>query len=637
MACERVSIPDGAGGVTTGIICTRGRRSKRRRCATPECLREPRFECDGKLPNGKPCNALICVQHRTNIGPELDHCPACHSRAVLEQQSSPLFPGGKMRLTTEQRDAAHCPEPRLAVVGGPGTGKGEVLVARVCRMLAVGVEPRSILLCAWTMAAAEELRGRLWEEDPSTSARQVQVTTLLGWAYEQAKAHPGVFGLRPGFDVFDLTDGETLKDGLHLMLAGYPAKKGQRHEDVLGMYRQRLHQDNAVDADDLIRLAAEILRGQEAEALKPSCRHVLVDEAQDLEEHHHQLLESMAPASLTLAGDPRQAIYGFRGAQPEVFGRWSRQVTCKWLSVNLRAGRQLVKLGNEVFKGSPFPDQQGARSEEGTVQVRTSSELKAVLWSVRPILESGVPPRQVAVLARTWRELARAADVLKADGIATAYYGADRSPWESATGRTLARWLRLVANPASRTLAMFLLRRLYPDKDISGIPDEAAARQISVSQLAQELGLLPAPLHEEHPTRAHAEQLLACPSLAADAQRASTHWLLEQLDKPARQRLHDFRRWWALTRTPSDLEEFSKPDAVQLMTIHSVKGKQWRAVVLLGIDQESFPGHPKRPTDSRNLLYTAITRARDWLAMVCPEPPARPTYYLPSVGSGDGP
>lgn len=78
MTCEHFSIPDGRGGVITGIMCTRGKGPKAP-CAF--CRRTHTKLCDGKKPGArgrlKACNAKICDHHAVSVGDDVDHCPDC--------------------------------------------------------------------------------------------------------------------------------------------------------------------------------------------------------------------------------------------------------------------------------------------------------------------------------------------------------------------------------------------------------------------------------------------------------------------------------------------------------------------------------------------------------------------------------
>jgi ATP-dependent helicase/nuclease subunit A len=64
--------------------------------------------------------------------------------------------------TKEQRDAAH-PERSVWVAASAGSGKTQVLVDRVIRLLLDGAEPQAILCLTFTKAAAAEMSNRLFQ------------------------------------------------------------------------------------------------------------------------------------------------------------------------------------------------------------------------------------------------------------------------------------------------------------------------------------------------------------------------------------------------------------------------------------------------------------------------------------------
>lgn len=81
MPCEFVELGEGADKVTA-IICTRGQRRKRCACGKPATR-----ECDYPKPTkrnaNKTCDAALCVDCTTTVGPDRDLC-AEHERVVRE-------------------------------------------------------------------------------------------------------------------------------------------------------------------------------------------------------------------------------------------------------------------------------------------------------------------------------------------------------------------------------------------------------------------------------------------------------------------------------------------------------------------------------------------------------------------------
>lgn len=94
---------------------------------------------------------------------------------------------------------------------------------------------------------------------------------------------------------------------------------------------------------------------------------VIVDEAQDLNRAQHELLfKAVAPGGRFIGvGDPRQAIYSWRGAEVDSFDRLSKHfdATELLLPVTYRCGKRIVEQARELVPDFEF----GPSNEEGEV------------------------------------------------------------------------------------------------------------------------------------------------------------------------------------------------------------------------------------------------------------------------------
>lgn len=119
--------------------------------------------------------------------------------------------------------------------------------------------------------------------------------------------------------------------------------------------------ESALDFDDLEQLTARLLREYPAVRERyrsGEFRHVLVDEFQDTNAAQWEIIQAIAdvhqPGSLFVVGDPKQSIYGFRGADVSVFGQVRDQITTAYgqmvpLSRSFRTHRGLVNAFNALF------------------------------------------------------------------------------------------------------------------------------------------------------------------------------------------------------------------------------------------------------------------------------------------------
>ena len=103
--------------------------------------------------------------------------------------------------------------------------------------------------------------------------------------------------------------------------------------DVYRSYERELHRMNAMDFDDLLVRAVNVLElfPEVRERYATGFRHVLVDEYQDTNHAQYRWLQLLAGEhrNLTVVGDDAQSIYGFRGADitqhPRVRGHVPRR------------------------------------------------------------------------------------------------------------------------------------------------------------------------------------------------------------------------------------------------------------------------------------------------------------------------
>jgi DNA helicase-2/ATP-dependent DNA helicase PcrA len=88
------------------------------------------------------------------------------------------------------------------------------------------------------------------------------------------------------------------------------------------------------------------------------------------------------------------------------------------------------------------------------------------------------------------------------------------------------------------------------------------------------------------------------------------------------------------------LEALRRPDAlIELVTVHGAKGREWKMVLVLGMEEERFPNRralvgaddPERALEEeRRLAYVAVTRATERLILAYD--PARPSRFLTEMG-----
>ena len=174
----------------------------------------------------------------------------------------------------------------------------------------------------------------------------------LFWGEKREKPFGQVPGLR-----FDLVAKEYACEALKLVT------------NIDSRLEETKRQLAALDFDDLQIRALKLLEQPEV-LLRASVRYkfFLVDEFQDTNPLQRDLMERLAlknrtDANLFIVGDPKQSIYGFRGADVDVFREMTEALIKAAgaelpLRVNFRSQPQLISFFNLLFEQLFQPDEE---------------------------------------------------------------------------------------------------------------------------------------------------------------------------------------------------------------------------------------------------------------------------------------
>ena len=174
----------------------------------------------------------------------------------------------------------------------------------------------------------------------------------------QAPSHPGIDampGLKAALDALPSPDAAVLQHAAQWVGARFEEEKRRRAE--MGFDDMLLRLDAALQAESGERLA-ELIREQFPVAL--------IDEFQDTDPVQYRIFESIyriednnPDTGLFLIGDPKQAIYAFRGADIYTYLR-ARQATSgrlHTLGTNFRSSHAMVSAVNHVFQRAEAREQ----------------------------------------------------------------------------------------------------------------------------------------------------------------------------------------------------------------------------------------------------------------------------------------
>jgi DNA helicase II / ATP-dependent DNA helicase PcrA len=609
------------------------------------------------------------------------------------------LPGVLDQLNESQRRAATHAGGPLLVLAGAGTGKTRTLVARTARLRAQGIEASRILLLTFTRRAADDMLARvaaLIAAPGADSGGRICGGTFHSVAHRIIRAHAESFALPPAFSVIDPSDVADVMDTLRTdhglagtgrraprapvcadiysrcvntqasiadVIAGSFPWCAEYKAQLAALFRAFVARKRArglVDFDDLLLLwRAALADDQAGTALRKLFDAVLVDEYQDVNTVQADIVRLLRPDGngLTCVGDDAQAVYGFRGADPEHLRALARvypDLTVVRLARNYRSKEPVLALANAVR-----PQSEGLRLELSGVRgggplpvlLRCHDEAtqaREIATRVLGSRESGRDLRDQAVLVRA----AHHTDVLEVElaarRIPYVKYGGLRIT-EAAHVKDFLAAARIVDNPAD-DIAWFRVLRLH-----EGIGAAHARRAVGALRpgepgvfgrwpdAAQSLpsrarapvsatvaGLIGASVMDHTGERATAVLAALEGALRARYTEAAVRIAdLERLADAAASSpsLHDALVELALD-PPASAGGLAGPprlddDYLILSTVHSAKGLEWPVVHLPQLVDGAVPSDmalatPEGLAEERRLFYVAVTRARDELYLYAP-------------------
>lgn len=156
---------------------------------------------------------------------------------------------------------------------------------------------------------------------------------------------------------------KSLLETLFSIMGHYDYKINSLYLDLSGeayqfLVRRRIA-DEKIEYEDMIRFTMELFAGnpETLRYYRNFFRFIIVDEFQDTDSLQLELLEMLtggdAGGSLIAVGDLNQSIYGFRGAQPEMFEGILRRKDFEKISftTNYRSNGSLIRFFNAFFEG----------------------------------------------------------------------------------------------------------------------------------------------------------------------------------------------------------------------------------------------------------------------------------------------
>jgi DNA helicase-2/ATP-dependent DNA helicase PcrA len=391
-------------------------------------------------------------------------------------------------LTPEQERAATADSTPVLLDAGPGTGKTKTLVRRVCHLVREkAVTPEKILVLTFSTEAAAELQTRIQATLGSEIGSRILTSTFHGFGVILLQTLGHHVGLDVDFSILDdisqeellsellgTTDCEAILDikrpedtafdlrqqinylkdrlvgtaELNAAIRAWSFTPAEREAferssallRIFEKYEAAKAAKHAVDFADLIQIPFNLLQSNEdvRKRLQDDFPWVLVDEYQDVSRATARLLQQLCGDTTFpwVVGDARQAIYRFRGAEPQNVARFGDDFPNPQifqLSENFRSSPEIISTLNRLAvwleESESFVDAPGRwRSGKHVTSYQKTpvslaranndaSERDGIVRTVQSWLDDGFQAEDIAVLARRNIDVRNIAIALKKQGI----------------------------------------------------------------------------------------------------------------------------------------------------------------------------------------------------------------------------
>ena len=557
--------------------------------------------------------------------------------------------------------------------------------------------PWSVLAITFTNKAANEIKERLVKTfRDEEMAKAIWAGTFHSICMRILRKFGDRVGLREGFSIYDTDDKKRLvtmcmkeieidekrlapkvvcskiseaKDTLK-----YPDdmedSRDPRARDIIEVYKlyqKRMSEYNAVDFDDIIMKAVELLQQERdvREYYQNKFKYVLVDEYQDTNYAQFVLTKILSDGdekNIMVVGDDDQSIYKFRGATIENilnFDKTYDDATVVKLEQNYRSTGNILAAANAVIRNNGdrhdkklwcdkgdgakivLREVEDQNAEGRYIIDRITKSIReegrrysdfAILYRVNALgrslqttfAKSGVPYRVLGDMGFYDRK-----EIKDIFAYLSVFYSAEDNlrlkriinepkrkigPTAVDNIEQLASLMGTSMYSIIKNASDYSVLSKYQDKLLEfaeifeGIRD-VKLPSVAIEQLFARSGYRDMLVAEGFEGETKIENVEEFISAAVEYEKRCEESEIEPT-------MSGFLEEISLI---SDVDKYDdKADAVVLMTVHSAKGLEFPVVFLAGMEDGIFPsiqniGEPSEMSEERRLAYVAITRAKEKL------------------------
>lgn len=432
----------------------------------------------------------------------------------------------------------------------------------------------------------------------------------------------------------------------------------QIFKQIFSYYNKKLEKMNLIDFDDMLIMCYELLR-QRPDILKlwqEKYKYILIDEFQDINRVQYEVIKLLAlpENNLFIVGDDDQSIYRFRGAKPEIMLNFEKdypEADRVLLDTNYRSAGEIVKAANKLIKNNKkrFDKKMKTVHEEGTKPEilqfpNVYEESCYILSEIRDYIELGYHYNELAVLYRTNTNPRNLVEKMMEYNIPFQMKDIIPNIYEHFIAKDILSYihasqdfkhhrqmkrsdiLRIINKPKR-----YIRREVFktPETDMEEVKrfyqDKGYVLE-RISKFEYDLSMI----KNMNPFAAinYIKNAIGYDTYIeqyAEYRRMKPEELYEIIDELAESAkpFKNYEEWFAhIERYGEELkkqtrERAEKKDGIELATMHSSKGLEYRVVFIMDANESITPHKrallPEDMEEERRLFYVAMTRAKEAL------------------------
>lgn len=598
-------------------------------------------------------------------------------------------------LNQAQKKAVEHTDGALLIMAGAGSGKTRVLTCKIAYLLQKGISPYHILAITFTNKAAAEMRDRA-DMMIGDAAKNVWLSTFHSFCARVLRMeieHTGKY--KKNFTIYDTADSQTLiknclkelnldekqytpygiqaaiSNAKNIMLTpeAFAQQAGdffeQKTAEIYAMYQKYLLANNALDFDDLLMVAVELLEQSKEvrEKYQERFRYILVDEYQDTNGAQYRLTKILAAKyrNLCVVGDADQSIYGWRGADIRNIMDFEKdypEAAVIKLEQNYRSTQNILAAANAVIANNANRKPKELWTENPQGDKIAVYEAFNERDEARYIAENAIKQNTIfntsyndmAVLYRTNAQSRSLEEGFMRAGVPYTMVGGLKF-YDRKEIKDIMAYLKVIFNPADRVSLMRIInvpKRGLGTTTLNKINEFAAANNIGVFDAVSSTDDIPGLTTKARTTLAAFSEFIF--KMMAAQTDLPVHEFIQlvmdesgyMLELQAEQKIENETRIENLKELLSVAGNFEKEneenpslenflnsvsliadidnadfdeDKVTLMTLHAAKGLEFPVVFMAGMEEGLFPHsrtlmNEDEIEEERRTCYVGITRAQ---------------------------